>query len=77
MGYSKFVASAFIKAVSYDGERLRVTMHNGSVYDYPGVTAAVANEVINARSKGAAYNREIRGRYIVRKVRGSGGVTKV
>lgn len=73
-GYSKFVASGFIKALSYDGRRLRVQMRNGSEYHYPGVTASIAREVINAHSKGEAYNRLIKGRYIVTKVRGKSSV---
>lgn len=77
VGFSKFVRSGFIKSLSYDGKRLRVEMRNGSEYHYPGVTPSIAREVINAHSHGEAYNRLVKGRYIVAKVRGANGTIKV
>ncbi len=57
------VSSSAIRAVGYDGSTLTVEFHTGRVYDHPRVPYSVFQELINASSMGAYYNRYIRGRY--------------
>jgi hypothetical protein len=57
------VDSSAIAAVGYDGYTLTVEFHNSGVYDHPGVPYEVYVELMAADSKGAYYNRNIRGRY--------------
>jgi hypothetical protein len=57
------VNSSVIRAVGYDGHTLRVEFHNTGVYDHPGVPYSVYSGLMNASSKGAYYNRYIRGKY--------------
>jgi hypothetical protein len=57
------VNSSAIRAVGYDGYILTVEFHNSGVYDHPGVPYEVYAELMAASSKGAFYNRHIRGRY--------------
>lgn len=59
------VNSSAIRAVGYDGDGyiLTVEFHGGRVYDHPGVPYEVYAALMAASSKGAYYNRYIRGRY--------------
>ena len=57
------VHSCAIRAIGYDGYTLSVEFHSGRVYDHPGVPESVFHELMDATSKGAYYNRHIRGRY--------------
>jgi hypothetical protein len=57
------VSSSAIRAVGYDGYTLTVEFHNSGAYDHPGVPYDVYAELMAAASKGAFYNRYIRGRY--------------
>ena len=57
------VSSSAIAAVGFDGGVLTVVFHSGRVYDHPGVPYAVFAGLMNASSKGAYYNAQIRGRY--------------
>ena len=57
------VDSSAIRAVGYDGSTLTVEFHNGRTCDHPGVPYSVYEELMQASSKGAFYNRYIRGRY--------------
>jgi hypothetical protein len=57
------VDSSAIRAVSYDGSTLTVEFHNGRIYDHPGVPYLVYEGLMQASSKGAYYNRNIRARY--------------
>lgn len=57
------VNSSAIRAVGYDGYTLSVEFHNSGVYDHPGVPYDVYAGLMAASSKGAYYNRYIRGRY--------------
>ena len=57
------VSSTALRVVSYDGHTLTVEFHSGRVYDHPGVPFAVYIGLMQASSKGAYYNRYIRGRY--------------
>lgn len=57
------VNSSAIRAVGYDGHTLTVEFHSGRVYDHPGVPYSVYAGLMQAASKGAYYNRFIRGRY--------------
>ena len=57
------VNSSAIRAVGYDGYTLTVEFHTGRIYDHPGVPHSVFAGLMQAGSKGAYYNRHIRGRY--------------
>ena len=57
------VNSTAIHAVGYFGGILTVEFNNGRVYDHPGVPVWVFLGLMAALSKGAYYNRFIRGRY--------------
>ena len=57
------VSSSVIAAVGYDGSTLRIAFRNGRVYDHPGVSFFVYAGLMGASSKGAYYNRNIRGKY--------------
>lgn len=63
--YSEMVRvnSSAIRAVGYDGSTLTVEFRSGRVYDHPHVPYSVYVGLMNASSKGAYYNRHIRGRY--------------
>lgn len=72
-GFSRFVKSSFIEAVSYDGSRLRIAMKGGNAYDYDNVPAHVARAVLNYPddSVGQWYNHSIKqAGFQSRKVRG-------
>ncbi len=57
------VDSSAIHAIGYDGSTLTVEFHNGRTYDHPGVPYSVYEGLMQAPSKGAYYNRNIRRRY--------------
>ena len=57
------VNSSAILAVGYDGSTLTVVFVTGRVYDHPNVPYSVFEGLMQASSKGAYYNRNIRGRY--------------
>ena len=57
------VNSSAIRAVGYDGYTLTVQFRSGRIYDHPGVPGYVYLGLMNASSKGAYYNQNIRGRY--------------
>lgn len=57
------VNSSAIRAVGYFGGILTVEFTNGRTYDHPGVPVWVFLGLMAASSKGAFYNRYIRGRY--------------
>ena len=57
------VNSSAIRAVGYDGYTLTVEFCSGRIYDHPGVPYEVYAGLMQAGSKGAYYNRHIRGRY--------------
>lgn len=61
----KPVASSALAWVGYDEGRgrLRVEFRSRAVYQYLGVPAAVHEGLWQASSKGAYFNRVIRGRY--------------
>lgn len=63
--YSELVPvnSSVIRAVGYDGHTLTVEFHSGRVYDHPRVPHPVYDGLMRASSKGAYYNRHIRGRF--------------
>ena len=59
-----FVNSSSIRAVGWDGSTLAVLFHTSdTVYEHPGVPYSVYDGLMRASSKGAFYNRHIRGRY--------------
>jgi hypothetical protein len=57
------VDSSVIRAVGYDGSTLTVEFHSGRVYDHPNVPYHLYIGLMQADSKGAYYNRHIRGKY--------------
>ena len=59
----QLVDSSAIRAIGYDGSTLTVEFHSGRIYDHPGVPYWVYEGMMQAPSKGAYYNRNIRGRY--------------
>jgi len=56
------VDSTSLRTVGYDAERqlLRIEFQNGSIYHYFDVPATVYQELMQAPSKGAYFNRSIR-----------------
>ncbi len=57
------VSSSAISAVGHDGYTLTIEFNSGRSYDHPGVPYEVYAGLMAASSKGAYYNRYIRGRY--------------
>jgi hypothetical protein len=57
------VNSSAIAAIGYENGMLAVTFHNTGTYFHPGVPYSVFAGLMQAGSKGAYYNRYIRGRY--------------
>jgi hypothetical protein len=57
------VDSSAIRAVGYDGSTLTVEFHSGRIYDHPNVPCSVFESFMHSSSKGAYYNRHVRGRY--------------
>lgn len=57
------VHSSAIRAIGYDGYTLVVVFHNSGRYDHPGMPASIYLGLMGASSKGAYYNRYIRGRF--------------
>jgi lysyl-tRNA synthetase class 2 len=59
------VDSTSLRTVGYDAERqlLQVEFHNRSIYQYFEVPATVYQELMQAPSKGAYFNRSIRPRF--------------
>ena len=57
------VSSSAIRAVGYDGSTLTVLFVSGRIYDHPGVPYSVYDGLMRASSKGAFYNRYVRGKY--------------
>ena len=45
------------------GSTLTVEFHTGRIYDHPHVPPEVFKNLLQAESKGAFYNRRIRGKY--------------
>lgn len=57
------VSSSVIRAIGYDGDTLTIELNSGRIYDYHRVPYNVYAGLMQAPSKGAYYNRYIRGRY--------------
>lgn len=58
------VNSSSIRAIGYDGQNLAVQFHTSkTLYVHPRVPYPVYLGLMRAASKGAFYNRVIRGRY--------------
>ena len=57
------VHSSVIRAVGDDGYPLTVGIHDGRIYDPPGRLYPVYAGWMQASSKGAYYNTQIRGRH--------------
>lgn len=59
------VESSSLKSVGYapESQILEVEFHHGAVYRYLGVAPSVHQALLQAESKGAFLNREVRDRY--------------
>jgi hypothetical protein len=57
------VNSSAIAAIGYENGVLAVTFHNTGTYFHPGVPYQIFLGLWHTSSKGAFYNRHIRGRY--------------
>jgi hypothetical protein len=57
------VNSSAIAAIGYEQGVLAVTFHDTGTYFHPGVPYSVFAALLHASSKGAFYNRYVRGRY--------------
>ena len=57
------VSSSAIAAIGYEGGILGLLFHNTGLYLHPGVPVTVFLGFMAASSKGAYYNRHVRGRY--------------
>jgi hypothetical protein len=57
------VNSSAIRAIGYEGGTLAVTFHNSGTYYHRGVPYGLFERFLHSSSKGAFYNRNIRGRY--------------
>jgi lysyl-tRNA synthetase, class II len=59
------VASAALSAVEYDsdGETLKVQFRDRRLYQYRGVPASIYEQLLSSDSKGAFFNRAIRGHF--------------
>lgn len=59
------VNSTTLRTVGYDAERqlLQIEFQNRSIYQYFGVPASVYEELLEAPSKGAYFNRSIRPKF--------------
>lgn len=62
--------STTLAAADYDGNRgqLRIDFRDGSRYAYSGVPVQLFLDLIAAPSKGAFFNRRIRGRFVYVKI---------
>lgn len=60
-----FFMSKALAAAEYETDRgtLRVTFRDQRTYEYVGVPAQLYEALVNASSKGAYFNRAIRGRF--------------
>jgi ATP-dependent DNA helicase RecG len=59
------VVSTTLRTVGYDAQRqlLQIEFHNRSLYQYFEVPQAVYEELMQASSKGAYFNRSIRSHF--------------
>lgn len=60
------VVSTTLVALAYDAARqqLRVQFHGGACYQYAPVPGSLFSELLAADSKGAFFNRCIRGKFL-------------
>jgi hypothetical protein len=63
------VRSAALKSIGYDQGHLWVEFHKSGLYEYDNVPETVYRELRFHPSKGPYFDRHIRGRYPVRKIR--------
>ena len=57
------VKSSNIKAAGHEANTMRVEFTNGTVYDYPGVSAELFNNFMQAESQGRYYHQFIKGKF--------------
>lgn len=63
------VNSTVIKEVSWDNNTLKVELHNGSSYDYEGVSRYTAQALSNSKSVGKYFLKKIKNKYPTKKVK--------
>lgn len=56
----KPVVSSNIAMMGHEGTTMRVQFTNGTVYEYANVPADVYEAVLNAKSVGGAFSRDIK-----------------
>jgi hypothetical protein len=62
--------SSVVSAMQYDAltSTLRIIFVSGSIYEYKGVPESVYEDMKAADSKGTYLNRQIKGKYLFKKV---------
>jgi len=63
------VDSSSIESIGYEKNVLEVRFRNGGLYQYFDVSEEVVALLMRADSKGAFFNRSIRGRYPSRRLK--------
>ena len=68
-----FVESTTLRSAGHDAQSavLELQFRNGVVYRYMPVPPWVYRDLLDARSKGAYFNHNIRGRYAYQRVQGA------
>jgi hypothetical protein len=71
------VDSTMLRTVGYDAERqlLQIEFQNRSTYQYFDVPAIIHEELMQAPSKGAHFNRSIRSRFNFAMVKAAGSLS--
>lgn len=64
------VESSVIAEVGYEDGVMEVRFNNGGVYRYFNVSPRVCLDLLRADSKGSFFNREIRGAYPCKRIKG-------
>ena len=73
-----FVASTTLESAGHDAQSalLELQFRNGAVYQYFLVPPNVYQDLLGASSKGAFFNRNIRGRYRYRRIPAATSATR-
>lgn len=66
------IDSSTIESAGHDGvNRMQLKFHSGAIYDYHGVPSEVHKGLMNAKSAGTYFGKEIRGKFKHSKVEGA------
>lgn len=65
------VSSSNLQSVGYDSSqnRLEIEFHGGRVYQYTGVPESIYRGLMNAKSHGTYFHRNIKNRYPYSQIR--------